>query len=408
MRFVTTAIALALVSAASSFSQAVSHGTINILLANGNGIVLITDSRASDRFGKKLNDVSQKLFQIDSTMVCSIAGFGTDPGPHWELRESAGGVISSLAEGMTKSPLRLSFRQKISIITEQLAMRLAALETEYHYAEKTRPPSSDELIMLFAGFDVDGGATIAKVYILVKPSPFPDNQLTFRGDITDLKIQTVGRDFVYLTSGVDDSAKYRLSSPKAFKNEAELKEYGRAVHDGHTSDLNTDQLERLGRYLELDASRSAAVIGGPPQIAVLANKQIQVTSPANLIVDPRPYTTGLMDEIGLRGSPLVPPMIIPPHAVFVNGSCENTAIILDGLIIIGGKFVACNFYFDGEDFYRDPTVVIEGGRLILGPHVSTSSYFFEKALKSLPELAPMSYKDLPNPEAVLKRIWPQN
>jgi hypothetical protein len=35
-------------------------------------------------------------------------------------------------------------------------------------------------------------------------------------------------------------------------------------------------------------------------------------------------------------------------------------------------------------------------------------YFAEKARKSFPELTPMSYKDLPNGEAIAKQIWPDD
>jgi 20S proteasome alpha/beta subunit len=71
-------------------SQSPTRGTINILLANSNGMVLVTDSRASNRLGQKVKDRSQKLFKIDAAMVCSIAGFGSDPGPHGITRETAG------------------------------------------------------------------------------------------------------------------------------------------------------------------------------------------------------------------------------------------------------------------------------------------------------------------------------
>jgi 20S proteasome alpha/beta subunit len=53
--------------------NALSHGTINILLANDNGIVLVTDSRATALDGGHF-DTSVKLFRLDESTVCSIAG----------------------------------------------------------------------------------------------------------------------------------------------------------------------------------------------------------------------------------------------------------------------------------------------------------------------------------------------
>ena len=106
-------------------------------------------------------------------------------------------------------------------------------------------------------------------------------------------------------------------------------------------------------------------------------------------------------------SPIMPLYKFPPHVVLVNASCTNAAIILDGATLIGGKYVGCNFYYDGEDFYRDSTVVVEQGHLILGPHVSADSYFFERAHKSMPELKPITYRSLPDAESIRKTIWPE-
>jgi Proteasome subunit len=57
------------------------HGTINLLLANKNGTVLITDSRISNGNYQRISDHAQKLFQLDDKTVCSIANFYSDPGP---------------------------------------------------------------------------------------------------------------------------------------------------------------------------------------------------------------------------------------------------------------------------------------------------------------------------------------
>jgi hypothetical protein len=94
------------------YSQQPSHGTINILLANRNGMVLITDSRASFTLGH--DDHAQKLFRIDLVTVCSIAGFGADPGPNVSIRETAGGDILSAIDGLSTSGVNISFQRKVS------------------------------------------------------------------------------------------------------------------------------------------------------------------------------------------------------------------------------------------------------------------------------------------------------
>jgi hypothetical protein len=400
-------VMLALLVGPALYSQPPSHGTINILVANRNGMVLVTDSRASDQFGHKIHDRAQKLFQIDSVTVCSIAGFGTDPGPHGKLIETASGAIFSIVEGLAKSGSKLSFEDKVSVFTKTLSTQLVAVETEYEYAEKSKSPRPPPqvLIMLFAGFDTNGSAAVAKATISVKSTEIIDSHKQFGSDV-DIKIEPIDKGFAYLTAGVDQWAQDRLQRPTAFENEMELKAYSQRFRDGRTAELNLDQLERLARYLESDTSRSVSVVGGPIQIATLSNNHVQVTLPGNLIVDPSPYSTVFVFYNQVEDSPIFPMIMPARHTVFVNNDCTNAAFVLDDETYIGGKYSNCNFYFDGGDFYRDPTVEITGGKLVLGPHVQMNSYFLDKARTSMPELTPMPYTDLPNAESVRKRIWP--
>lgn len=382
------------------------HGTINVLLANRNGVVLVTDSRASDQQGRKVHDRSQKLFKIDDATVCSTAGFGADPGPGDTIRETVTGEIQSIVDGLAKSSGPMSFRHKIEVFTSTLKAQLVNLETDYEYAQKapgTPSHSKQDLILLFAGYDKEGTA-IAKVVITVNPTQTIDSHRIFEGSV-HTEFKPVVKDLVYFTAGVDDTVKYRLQSPAAFDTEAELNDYRNAVRDGKTANLRVEQLESLARYLEKDAS-GYPVVGGPVQIAKIVDKQVQVDLPPNLIKSGPPYRTGFIFFNRFSDMPLF--LMINPrnnHSVFVNNDCENAAMLLDDQVYIGGEYVNCNFFYDGGDFYRDPSVKITGGQLILGPHVSLDSFFAKKAENSLPELKPRSVTTFPNGETLAKQIW---
>jgi hypothetical protein len=270
------------------------HGTINVLLANRNGVVLVTDSRASDQQGRKVHDRSQKLFKIDDATVCSTAGFGADPGPGDTIRETVTGEIQSIVDGLAKSSGPMSFRDKIEVFTSTLKAQLVNLETDYEYAQKapgTPSHSKQDLILLFAGYDKEGTA-IAKVVITVNPTQTIDSHRIFE-DSVHTEFKPVVKDLVYFTAGVDDTVKYRLQSPAAFDTEAELNDYRNAVRDGKTANLRVEQLESLARYLEKDAS-GYPVVGGPVQIAKIVDKQVQVDLPPNLIKSGPPYRTGFI------------------------------------------------------------------------------------------------------------------
>src|SRR5947209_12189144 len=62
-------------------------GTINVVVANDNGLIVLTDSMLTE-FRRGLNgiltqgqlkDPAQKLFRIDDKTVCAFAGFASAP-----------------------------------------------------------------------------------------------------------------------------------------------------------------------------------------------------------------------------------------------------------------------------------------------------------------------------------------
>jgi hypothetical protein len=179
---------------------------MTLCLANGNGVVLVTDSRASDQLGHKVHDRSQKLFKIDDATVCSTAGFGTDPGPNNTIRETIDGDIQSIAAGLAKSPGPLSFRDKVDVFTRMLKAKLVNLEADWEYAQRapgTPPRLRQELILLFAGYDKDG-MSIAKATITVNPTQVLASHHIFEGMVS-LEVKPVIKDFVYFTAGIDDT-----------------------------------------------------------------------------------------------------------------------------------------------------------------------------------------------------------
>ncbi len=381
------------------------RGTINILLADSKGAVLVTDSRASDLFGKKVNDSSQKLFQLDDQTVCSIAGFGYDPGPHRELSEAAGGVIQAYADGLKESRSSLDFHDKTFALAWELGMRLAGLETAYQYAKNSRAPRTDDMTILFVGFDKGGQLNVEKLAIAVVPSGAPGSKPQFHGEVSQMEFHTVGQAFVALTAGIDDDAKIRLKHPSVFKNETGLHLYAESLREGKAAQLPIGELEGLARTLELDVADATTVVGGPIQVARLQNKSIALSLPDDLSTSRPPYTNGILVGSGAEGFPFFLAIYTEPHTVFVDFHCVNSAFRLDEMILLGGRYEGCNFFFDGGEFYRDPTVSVNGGKLILGPHVDRDSYFFRRAHELMPELEVIDYQQLPNAKEIATRMF---
>ncbi len=104
-----------------------SHGTVNIFLANRNGLVAVTDSRLSNKYGAQGS--GQKLFQVDDRTICAIAGFYMDQGPtlgdfHGTPSHPGYLVISTILkeffESDRKEGPRPSLSQKLAEISDSL------------------------------------------------------------------------------------------------------------------------------------------------------------------------------------------------------------------------------------------------------------------------------------------------
>jgi 20S proteasome alpha/beta subunit len=362
-------------------------GTVNILLANHNGIVLVTDSRGTTTLpggSQTHSDRSQKLFQLDGRTVCSIAGFGSALGPIIarrvaDLQLATGGAIRALREELTDAKIPKGFDFKARLVADSMAMLLGSLAIENAYASGSESIDlkSLELQILTAGYDLDGTPKIAKSVITVRP-----RGNLFEGNVTELDIQSIG-------SGIDDSVDARLKYPDKFTHEPQLATYEKALSENKAGDLNVQQLEDLADYLEGDASKTySKYIGGPTQKAILKDKSVDLHLPNDLIALPQPRVTRVLAGETSEGAFLY--LDNPQHlgTAFINFRCINSGLLLDRSVLIGGSYENCNFYFNGREFYRDKNVSIISGRLIYGPSLTADDYRVKDAMRQLPELSP--------------------
>jgi hypothetical protein len=375
--------------------SAAKHGTINILLANRNGMVLVTDSRTTgsrpDGGAPFHTDNSPKLFQLDDKTVCSFAGFYSDPGPHGELPLQTPGIIASLGYKLSSGSKELSFDYKVQLLAASASILLSEHAAANEYASHGYPIS--KLLLLVAGYDLDGSEKTAKL------------EISDHGDLMSERVLPVGDGFLFLTAGIDDGVQARLLDPDLFATEVQLKDYHLAYDSQQTAHLSLDQMRELARYLEGEAA-SFSVVGGPIQEASLSNGNVKMNVPNNLEKAQNPYTTLVLSGGTLEHSGVVAVSRRP--VAYVNDSCMGTGIVLDHAKIIAGKYQNCNFYFDGERFYRDPNVQIISGKLIFGPDMTADNYLVKEAAKKLPELTVISYKELPPAmqEFLQNVVWP--
>ena len=161
--------AIATASARDTQNQ-ILHGTVNVALGNGNGMVIAADALLS---GGPHPTFAQKMFQLDELSICTIAGFySTDNAtglqffqePESALHLEVRAIISFLHEQLKTHP-DLTIDEKARILAFQISTaiaRLNSLSAAQASGPRRRNPRSQTSQFLVAGYNPDGSAELAK------------------------------------------------------------------------------------------------------------------------------------------------------------------------------------------------------------------------------------------------------
>lgn len=154
-----------------------SHGTINIVLANKNGLVSLTDSMLSYSDGRH-QPGHQKLFQIDRKTVCLMAGTYGQPGLNDENTSFALWVpnimnrFAAQQQALEKAGRRLSFAMMFVRMKETFEHQLTANLQAYISADHPVDVAKLEPIELtLAGYDLDGVLKVGEVTLTPEQEP---------------------------------------------------------------------------------------------------------------------------------------------------------------------------------------------------------------------------------------------
>jgi hypothetical protein len=252
-----------------------SHGTVNIVLANGNGMVAVTDSRLS--YHHQIVGEGQKLFILDDHTVCTIAGFYNDPGPGFGYQHPAAQAVPEILNAIIQNNQTLkgaSLQIKLRIVLGALQGGLEFVST----LEKRMgaPVSQQPSQVTVAGYDADG---ILKIYrVDLTPSSDSEGNIAYVADSWPPLL--VEKKLVHSTAGMDDLAFSALWNPQPYASGDEL-----LAHLAHSlvvdggSTLTVDDLRHISEDLvEKTARKYPIEVGGPHQIAILVNGKVQTTN----------------------------------------------------------------------------------------------------------------------------------
>jgi hypothetical protein len=387
---VTLALPLATDARPNSKDDFVAHGTINIVLANQNGLVVLTDSMITA--GDRHFSPGQKLFRLDDRTVCTIASFFSAPAPIPDLNTSTSAIIREYSrKSAAQSPQSMADKARSLAMLFELHlsgianMRDAVGHSSIHdYAFE----------LIVAGYDIDGIPKIVKITLGThgEKGLFSPNS-TLLSDIQDFAILNVDKQLVWKLGGEPDVAERLLQNPGTLNGDADLSAYATSLHENGGQSLTLQQMTQLVKRLAFYTAKRYPSVGGANQIAVLQGGRIVKIEQQAFPEPPKALHYALLVNNEYSGEV---GMTLPGPILFVR--CNWTAmrsVALDGGYFIGNIFTRSVLTYDGGGGNLGSANQVDNSVLIIGPHAKQNDATVRHLVNDFHWLRVL-HQDLPN------------
>jgi hypothetical protein len=405
-----------------------SHGTVNILLANDNGLVAVVDSmltyKLPDGDAGHSKDAT-KIFKIDDRTICTMAGLYAFPGA-LDLRAFVA-TFPSIVSHYTTTAASASREQPLSFYAKvELLQRvfMDELRTSLEAFLAYNPPfdiTNDHVIVLsLAGYDLDGRLRLtefalkpvfqgASVFFDVSPwkirddapacEKFGQKDTAFTGRSEQSRV--IGGGLSCEVVGVPDVANKMLAHPEMYPGLPTLQVYDKAQRAG--KNLSTNEMRALALDLEKataedEKKNKTEYVGGDAKVAVLSGGRLTEEPPAPPVALPGgdalvyPFPKAPFDGIRVHCTVARPEEgsqalgITSLHSL-VQGkvTLDNCAQILDGILFHNSLFSdsILTYLGDGPLLFAHSNVV-EGSTLVLGALLNIESPLIRDLVCSFP------------------------
>jgi 20S proteasome alpha/beta subunit len=357
-------------------SGLVIRGTLNVVLANRAGFVVVTDSMQTARSATgehQLPEPGKKLFQLDGRTVCTIAGFGSAPVPPApEFNTSAAGILERYRGELARQHEPQSIVEKLTSLSFLFNFYLSSVANIRDVVQGDTLPDRYEFQLLLAGYDRDGTPKIGVLSLRTVLSLGADRQLIFSSVAEGFSEVTVGNELVYRLAGQPDVALEILRNPHNFENDVAIRRYAESIASDGGSSLTLEELKQLGEALVRHTEERYPSVGGPRQIAVLRNGEVESIEQPNFPEHPLPMP-GFNLVVG--GHFEGPRSIVFQNAIalFVRNHFRGDVRTLDGHYFFGNEFVESQLRYDGGSTRFDRSNQVVGSVLVIGAHANQES-----------------------------------
>jgi hypothetical protein len=263
------------------------HGTLNLCIANKNGIVVVTDSRASsvDLKGNFIaEDWHQKLFQISEKIVVTIAGYNRVPLKKTPLFHApAAGVILNYIEDMRQKKHEPTYQEVIHALPFLIGFYLDSVSNikELSEPENKVRPEDYHFVMMVIGDD-NGTMKISEIDVGLK------RKQNFTGDYFLSAEESVKEKII---NGFESCA-----VGQSVIADSDLQQYRKSLKKEELDALPLSKLISMAVSIMGHTMQSNPYVGGVVQLASFQNEKFQQS-----IIFPKPGGP-LIKFISLYGS----------------------------------------------------------------------------------------------------------
>jgi hypothetical protein len=380
------------------------HGTVNVILANGGSLVMVTDSMLST--GPLREPTGVKLYKIDDRTICSMAGLYKQPGPdvHGGFNALIPNTIATFV-ARNKKGIATPFKDKVEEVSEVVQLELTAHLQAVVAADRrfNIADPSYRLYLTMAGYDVDDAIRVADItlepqrthsgvsYVSIEkprtPNP-PLCELASRveqlpppgpeGGEIGPAIHTVEKALFCDIAGLRNVAETMLAGPANYPEDLDLQLIVQARNGRELSaaDLRKVAID-LAHKTEVDETNSGNFrVGGPPQIAILSGGRL-LESPTMPLPPP---TQDLLSESQIRGESIFncdSPMALSITGLFSQMEAQvrmtGCSQAIDGLLFHDSTFIDSHLSYRGKEplIFADTNVVTRT-TLDISPRVDIS------------------------------------
>jgi uncharacterized membrane protein len=378
-------------------------GTVNVVLANKNGLVAVTDSRLTDISNKPLmkdHDQffrAQKLFLFDDHTICTIAGWFSSPWNTQDLRDV--NLYFALPNSIHKLVDNVNYlhskpiEQKMRVLAANIAITRGIIDS-LPLQLKSKGESEPSIITMETSED-----GIIKIVVAVITQNRSNKEIGY--DIQIYPTVNVGEDFKYVVSGFAQTAESELTGHTVSTASALISSES-GIGSAHLplqpsvkawKSLSISDLTLKATKLALLTAKDFPnAVGEPIQIAVIQNGSAKIVQQD---VDPTSSDTLERSIAWIRDfrETSFPPVRIsqrsqlPDTAFIFDSYFENMREKLDQRFFFNTQFEHCELVYNGSPLaYFDKSNKIDDCTLILGPGVDENWTLVQKLRENFPQL----------------------